>query len=64
MTRPKKWHLDVTEGEEGGIILKNTKKPNATCALGEILKVTVASGESKGKLTKDEALMVRLYKLY
>ena len=68
MTRPKKWHLDVTEGEEGGIILKNTyrplKKPNATCALGEILKVTVASGESKGKLTEDEALLVRLYKLY
>ena len=64
MTRPKKWHLDVS-GEDAGIILKNTngplKKPNATCALGEILKVTVATGESKGKLTEDEALLVSIY---
>ena len=62
MTRPKKWYLDVAEAADW-IILNYAsagpvKKPNASSPVGPIQKVSVPSGDARGRLTEDEALLV------
>lgn len=46
MTRQKKWHLDETESDGKGVILKSAggeiRKPNAALPLGCVSDVSVA----------------------
>ena len=66
MTKPKKWHMDLENGE---VILKYDSvtpvgKPNAALPLGAVESVTPydpSQADPKGKLPKDRTVKVNSF---
>jgi hypothetical protein len=59
MTKPRKWYL---KKDDDGVILHYykgpIKKPNASGVLGAVVKLTLPSTESRGKISEKDALLV------
>ena len=60
MGKPKKWYLQ--DDGDGEIIICTTsgpiKKPNSSCLLGKIIKVSSPSADKVSKCSVDEAIQV------